>query len=337
MRDNLHLRLSARLWLAGFVLLHLLFVSGTQPRAAVQTVREIRAANATALAGQSFTASLELVSQGDENALGFTLNFNPALLTYQSATPGSGVQAGAAFFINPVFAANGRVGLTLALPTDQKFATGVRQVFTVTFNVAANATGTTQLSFGDNPTVRDVSDANGNSLACNFTAGTLTFAQTNPTPTITTLDPSNRDAGMGAFTLGVNGTNFVNGSVVRWNGSDRPTAFVSNTRVNATISAADVTSAGTANVTVFNPAPGGGTSNALTFTINPPPNSTPALTNLNPNTAIATSPVRINTMLQRRIPYDIHDPVAVRMPIDTGPWAIPADTTGSTQKYLPIL
>ena len=53
----------------------------------------------------------------------------------------------------------------------------------------------------------------------------------------------------------------------------------------------------------------------------------------NPNTAIATSPVRINTMLQRRIPYDIHDPVAVRMPIDTGPWAIPADTTGSTQKY----
>jgi YVTN family beta-propeller protein len=60
------------------------------------------------------------------------------------------------------------------------------------------------------------------------------------------------------------------GSVVRWNGSDRPTT--SNGSVNALIaqiSASDIAAAGTAMVTVFNPAAGGGSSNALTFTITP--------------------------------------------------------------------
>ena len=62
---------------------------------------------------------------------------------------------------------------------------------------------------------------------------------------------------------------FVAGSVVRWNGSDRPTT--SNGSINgliAQISASDVAAAGTAAVTVFNPGPGGGSSNASTFTIN---------------------------------------------------------------------
>jgi 6-phosphogluconolactonase len=57
---------------------------------------------------------------------------------------------------------------------------------------------------------------------------------------------------------------------VRWNGSARPTA--GNGSVNglsAQISASDIAAAGTAVVTVFNPAPGGGTSNPLTFTITP--------------------------------------------------------------------
>ncbi|HSY15292.1 MAG TPA: beta-propeller fold lactonase family protein, partial [Jatrophihabitantaceae bacterium] len=61
---------------------------------------------------------------------------------------------------------------------------------------------------------------------------------------------------------------FVAGSVVRWNGSDRPTT--SNGSVNgltAQISASDIAAAGTAVVTVFNPGPGGGLSNSLTFTI----------------------------------------------------------------------
>jgi hypothetical protein len=97
------------------------------------------------------------------------------------------------------------------------------------------------------------------------TATTITV----PAPTVSSVSPSTASAGGAAFTLTVNGTGFVaNQSVVRWNGSDRATTFVSATQLGAAISAADVAAAGTATVTVFTPAPGGGTSNGQAFTIN---------------------------------------------------------------------
>jgi hypothetical protein len=72
-----------------------------------------------------------------------------------------------------------------------------------------------------------------------------------------------------AFTLTVNGSNFVSGSVVDWNGSPRSTTFSSRTKLTASISMADIATQGTASVTVVNAAPGGGTSNAKTFTTHP--------------------------------------------------------------------
>ena len=53
--------------------------------------------------------------------------------------------------------------------------------------------------------------------------------------------------------------------MVRWNGTDRTTTFVSATQLTAAIPAADIAAMGTASVTVRNP--GGAVSNALTFTI----------------------------------------------------------------------
>jgi hypothetical protein len=120
----------------------------------------------------------------------------------------------------------------------------------------------------------------------NLTSNTVTFTITNPEPTIDTLSPSTTVAGSGGFTLTITGTNFVNGSVVRWNGSDRTTGFVSSTVLTATIPASDVATAGTANVTVFNPAPSGGTSNTATFTIT---NPLPTISSISPSTAVAGS------------------------------------------------
>jgi len=44
-----------------------------------------------------------------------------------------------------------------------------------------------------------------------------------PIPAITTISPNSAESGGAAFTQTVNGSNFVTGSSVRWNGSDRPT------------------------------------------------------------------------------------------------------------------
>jgi hypothetical protein len=101
------------------------------------------------------------------------------------------------------------------------------------------------------------------------TSNTLTFTITssNPVPTLTSLLPTTGPVGGAAFTLTVNGTNFISSSVAQWKGSARTTTFVSATQLTAAITAADIAAAGTAAVTVVNPTPGGGTSNALTFTI----------------------------------------------------------------------
>ncbi|HNG32164.1 MAG TPA: BACON domain-containing carbohydrate-binding protein [Blastocatellia bacterium] len=91
----------------------------------------------------------------------------------------------------------------------------------------------------------------------------------NPVPSLAGLNPSALTAGSPGFTLTVTGANFINGSIVRWNDIERTTAFVGSTQLTAQIPAGDLTNPGTASVTVFNPAPGGGVSGALNLTINP--------------------------------------------------------------------
>jgi hypothetical protein len=88
--------------------------------------------------------------------------------------------------------------------------------------------------------------------------------------------------------LTITGINFVNGSVVRWNGNNRQTTFLSATQVSAQIPASDIASAGTAQVSVFNPAPGGGSSGTLNFTITQN-NPVPTLATLAPTQALAGS------------------------------------------------
>ncbi len=110
-------------------------------------------------------------------------------------------------------------------------------------------------------------------------AGSAVAAVANPVPTITGLNPSSATPGGLAFTLTVNGTGFVSSSVVQWNGSSRPTTPVSSTQLTAAITAADIATPGTANVTVLNPAPGGGASNTVSFAVG---NPVPTITGLSP-------------------------------------------------------
>jgi hypothetical protein len=87
----------------------------------------------------------------------------------------------------------------------------------------------------------------------------------NPVPSISAISPSSAIACATAFTLTVNGNNFISASTVQWNGSSRTTSYVSATQLTAAIAAPDVAVAGASNVTVVNPAPGGGTSPASSF------------------------------------------------------------------------
>lgn len=117
-------------------------------------------------------------------------------------------------------------------------------------------------------------------------SNTASFQVTNPVPSIATLLPATAVAGSNAFLMTVSGTSLTPTSVVRWNGASRPTTFIDSTTVTATIPATDLVNPGSAEVTVLNPAPGGGTSNVLTFTVT---NPVPVLTSVNPDRIVAGS------------------------------------------------
>lgn len=89
----------------------------------------------------------------------------------------------------------------------------------------------------------------------------------NPTPSIEGMSPESAWAGLFKFTLTVTGENFSYSSVIRWNGKDRQTTYVSPTCLEAAITAGDIALAGNYPVSVFTPAPGGGETDELTFEV----------------------------------------------------------------------
>lgn len=111
----------------------------------------------------------------------------------------------------------------------------------------------------------------------------------NPAPVATSLSPARAIAGGAAFVLSVNGSHFTSTSVVRWNGSDRATTFVSATQLQAAIGAADITAVGTAQVAVFTPSPGGGTSAALPFGIGSAPSIAVSTTSVAPGASVTAT------------------------------------------------
>src|SRR5712692_189755 len=114
----------------------------------------------------------------------------------------------------------------------------------------------------------------------------LSVAINNPQPQVTSLSPSSLQAGAAPFTLTVNGSNLVQGATVQWNGNARATQFVSVSQLTASIPASDVSAQNTAQVSVFNPTPGGGTSSSLPFTIQPlTSNPLPAISSLSDTSA----------------------------------------------------
>ena len=114
-------------------------------------------------------------------------------------------------------------------------------------------------------------------------------ASLSPIPSASSLSPATAVVGDPAFTLTVHGSNFRSSSVIRWNGAARPTTFTSTSQLQATIGAGDVAAAGSAQVTVFTPAPGGGQSSALTFAVQPAPTLTVSATTVNPGTAVTVT------------------------------------------------
>jgi len=147
------------------------------------TTRQVRVMDSTCNQGQPGTVPVTLQSEGNENALGFSLTFNPASVSYTGATLGNAAN-GAALNINSDNLPAGRVGFALALPSGTHFAAGMNELLKITFRPSISETGGISVGFGDVPISREISDATARVLSSDYLPATITI---NPLPSLTIL------------------------------------------------------------------------------------------------------------------------------------------------------
>src|SRR5439155_11377000 len=80
----------------------------------------VRAVSTSAASAGEAQVPIQLLAQGNENALGFSLNFDSSLLAFNEVVLGGNVPSGAALVLN-TNGGSGRLGLAIALPADTTF------------------------------------------------------------------------------------------------------------------------------------------------------------------------------------------------------------------------
>jgi len=142
-----------------------------------QQSRVVRVVNVNGQRGQQALVTIEVDALGTENALGFSLNFNPGALTFVSAVAGPDA-ADAMFNLNSMQAANGRVGVAMALEAGKTFTAGTKKLVTVTFTIPSGGTeATIPITFGDQPVAREVVSVNAEVLQTTWTPGAVVFTR----------------------------------------------------------------------------------------------------------------------------------------------------------------
>jgi Bacteriophage tail sheath protein len=130
-------------------------------------------------------------------------------------------------------------------------------------------------------------------------SSTFTVTSSNPTPVLSSLSPASVIAGGEAFTLTLNGSNFVPASTVTLsNGASPTTVFVNNSQLMVTVPASAIASATTSlTVSVSNPVigGGGGTSAAIPLAVNAGGLPAPTISSVSPASVTAgyTAPLTL--------------------------------------------
>ena len=228
-----------------------MFVSATQLTAAVSAM----------LLAQADSATVQVVNaaQTQSNTATFTINPAPPVIT--AINPSSAVVGSAAFTLTVTGTGflSGAIVQWGSTPVTTGFSSATQLTAAVSATLLTQAGSVSIVVINPNKT---------QSNTVNFTVTAVI------PPSITSLSPASKDAGGAAFTLTVNGSGFVNGAVVNWNGSTLVTVFVSAMQLTASVSAALIANPGSATVTVVNP--DGTTSAGATFAITLP--APPAVT-----------------------------------------------------------
>ncbi|HND00322.1 MAG TPA: hypothetical protein PKW90_29620, partial [Myxococcota bacterium] len=105
--------------------------------------------------------------------------FDPAQLAFKAAALGADAH-GAVLQLNASQAPQGRLGVAMAIPASGLFQQGERQILVLSLEARSSVGLSSQLSFGDQPVVRDISDVNAQGLAAGFTPLVITVPPFGP-------------------------------------------------------------------------------------------------------------------------------------------------------------
>lgn len=95
----------------------------------------------------------------------------------------------------------------------------------------------------------------------------VTTPPTNPLPSINSLSPTQQAAGSQSQTLTINGSGCMSISTVTYNGVAHQAKYLSGSQLSISLSPSDLAATGAYPVVVTNPAPGGGNSNPVNFSV----------------------------------------------------------------------
>jgi|GEM_PF-2160055 len=160
---------------------------GGDMRLAGVTIRNggitVRLLDAAIARGAQGTVTVRLDALGSENALGFSIQFDPAQLHYESAQLGPDA-AGVSLLSNTGGIASGRLGFMLGKPLQETFPAGTLDILLITFTAIDPGAGTVEapLTFTDNPVAREVVDAAAGVLPAGWLPGTVTITGGNTPP-----------------------------------------------------------------------------------------------------------------------------------------------------------
>lgn len=242
----------------------------------------------TLLGGISFFQSVNVMTA--QVPVGLIQNPGAALISVFTQQPGGGTTTTLTFDINPVTTPVPKI--TAISPTGVLAGSNEFDLFIAGSNFVSESVVTIN---GDNRTASVISPAQIQVLMAATDVAIAGLVQisvvnpvgppsapgggasnpvmltvTNPVPTLSSISPTSFAAGSTASAaLTLNGAAMVPNSVVQIDGSPRATTFVSAGQLVIQLTQGDFVAAGSHQVRVVNPSPGGGTSNVLAFAVNP--------------------------------------------------------------------
>lgn len=138
-------------------------IEGKRTSLAGREIHPVRVARV----GNQVTLAVIMDAQGDEVGIGFTLNYDPAVISNPSnITPGAGASG-----MTLTYNANtqGRIGIVLDKDPLQPLPAGPAELVRITFTVAPSNPSTAQINFGNVPVRREVVNGLAQPLAVTFT------------------------------------------------------------------------------------------------------------------------------------------------------------------------